>query len=440
MADTQVTTQDTSNLGSSLGVDLNKMPGFFKQEYQAKKEASKAKIEAENLEKKALLTEKQKVLDKDVAESHAKYEEVEKQMLPEPEFKPTQDNAVDIGGLFSMIATMGVALGGSGKLSGLNAMNAMGGMLKGYQQGRKDLFTKEQATFDKELAKMKAHNDALIQKLKNWNELKVKDKEAGFVAGELIAAEYPGLVAAKIHAQDLSGLAELTGKISDMNVKITEARIKTNLLGAGGGEAYALTNNYKIPIEEVARLNKDQMPIVAGKIESARVTSELADLIQQNPGSVGIAGSILAKADKYLPERYGSQPVDTVRSQIDSAIDSDTSIQGTPDQITQARVIAKKALDVVNARALAVSKRLLVSELQMQKQVIGIESMSDASAPTIFKNLAKDDLKGLKRYGISDPTIEKVEGEFGLSGKSQQERPFHWEYNADKTQRRKVYE
>jgi len=439
MADTQTITNDSS-LSDSLGFDINKLPGFLKQEATAKKAASTADIQAKALEESVGLEEKRKALEGISSEDKAHYEDVKKQMMPTPEFKPTQDNAADIGGLFSMIATMGVALGGSGKLSGLNAMNAMGGMLKGYQQGRKDLFTKEQATFDKELASMKAHNDELIKDLEQYNKLRVTDKEAALIKAGEITAKYPGVIAAKINAGDTKVVSDIAHSNSEMLMKITEARIKTNLLGAGGGEAYALINNYKIPIEEVARLNKDQMPIVASKVESARVTSELADLIQQNPGSVGIAGSILAKADKYLPERYGSQPVDTVRSQIDSAIDSDTSIQGTPDQITQARVIAKKALDVVNARALAVSKRLLVSELQMQKQVIGIESMSDASAPTIFKNLAKDDLKGLKRYGISDPTIEKVEGEFGLSGKSQQERPFHWEYNADKTQRRKVYE
>jgi hypothetical protein len=67
-----------------------------------------------------------------------KYEEIKSLMKPVPEFKPTQENALDLGAIFSMIGTMGVALGGSGKLSGMNALNAMNGMLQGYQQGRKD--------------------------------------------------------------------------------------------------------------------------------------------------------------------------------------------------------------------------------------------------------------------------------------------------------------
>jgi len=150
---------DTSNktaLKDSLGLDLNQLPGYLKQELKAKQEANKAKIESEQLETQARYTEKQKAIDEDVALTKQKYADVEKQLQPTPKFEPTQANALDIAGIFSLVATMGVALGGSGKLSSINALNSMGGMLKGYQQGRKDLFEKEQKTFDKELASMKA--------------------------------------------------------------------------------------------------------------------------------------------------------------------------------------------------------------------------------------------------------------------------------------------
>ena len=233
MADTQPLSQDASNLSSSLGVDLNKLPGFLKQEATARKAASDADIQAKSLEESVGFEQKRKALEGISSEDKAHYEDVKKQMMPTPEFKPTQDNAADIGGLFSMIATMGVALGGSGKLSGLNAMNAMGGMLKGYQQGRKDLFTKEQATFDKELASMKAHNDELIKDLEQYNKLRVTDKEAALLKAGEITAKYPGVIAAKINAGDTKVAADIAHSNSEMLMKMDEARTRLGLAGKG---------------------------------------------------------------------------------------------------------------------------------------------------------------------------------------------------------------
>jgi len=233
MADTQPLAQDSSTLGDSLGFDINKLPGFLKQEATAKKAASTADIQAKALEESVGLEEKRKALENISAEDKAHYEDVKKQMMPEPQFKPTKDNAADIGALFSMIATMGVALGGSGKLSGLNAMNAMGGMLKGYQQGRKDLFTKEQATFDKELASMKAHNDELIKDLEQYNKLRVTDKESALVKAGEITAKYPGVIAAKINAGDTKVVSDIAHSNSEMLIKMEETRNRLGLAGKG---------------------------------------------------------------------------------------------------------------------------------------------------------------------------------------------------------------
>ena len=423
MADTQITPSSNSEvLSQSLDTDLGKLPNFLKTQKEIGDKAVKQKVEYESAKTAAELGAKREAIEKIGAEDKAHYEEVKKEMKPIPEFKPTQDNAMDLGAIFSMVGTMGVALGGSGKLSGLNALNAMGGMLKGYQQGRKDLFAKEQATFDKEMTSMKAANDALLKDLEQYQKLRVTDKEAAMLkAGEIVAKNGP-IIKQAIETGQTENALEIAKANAKLHSEIMVKSIKTGLSSAGGGEAYALVNNYGVTPEEVSRLNKDQLPMVAAKIESARVTSELAKLIEENPGSVGIAGTMLAKADKYLPSRYGEQaknmPLLESSELLKQEMDSDTNVEGTPDQITKARVIAKKALDVVNARALAVSKRLLVSELQMQKGVIGIENMSDASGPTIFKNLAKDDLRSLTRYGISDPTIQKMENKLSVVGSS----------------------
>jgi hypothetical protein len=76
--------------------------------------------------------------------------------FPYPEFHPTKDNIESLSTLFGLIGVIGAALGGSGKMSATASLNAMGGMMKGWQQGRSDLWKKEKEEFDKGMLKVKA--------------------------------------------------------------------------------------------------------------------------------------------------------------------------------------------------------------------------------------------------------------------------------------------
>ena len=82
--------------------------------------------------------------------------EATRKSFPYPEFHPTKDNIESLSTLFGLIGVIGAALGGSGKLSATASLNAMGGMMKGWQQGRSDLWKKEKDEFDKGMLKVKA--------------------------------------------------------------------------------------------------------------------------------------------------------------------------------------------------------------------------------------------------------------------------------------------
>jgi len=115
--------------------------------------------------------------------------ERKKAEFPYPEFHPTEENATSLGGLFSLVGTMGVMLGGSGKLSSINALNAMGGMLKGWQQGRKDLYEREKANFDKEFQRIKQVHADLQSTLENYYKVAPYDKEAAYAIQQELAAK-----------------------------------------------------------------------------------------------------------------------------------------------------------------------------------------------------------------------------------------------------------
>lgn len=80
-----------------------------------------------------------------------------------PDFKPTQENLMSLSAMAGLIAVVGNVLGKTGGMSGLSAINSMTGMMKGYQQGRKDLYDREKAQFDKDMAKLKAEQEKLMR-------------------------------------------------------------------------------------------------------------------------------------------------------------------------------------------------------------------------------------------------------------------------------------
>jgi hypothetical protein len=98
--------------------------------------------------------------------------------LMNTEFIPTQDNAKDLGGLFSLIGVVGWAIGGSGKDSAIQAMTAMNGMLSGYQKGRTDLYKREKDTFDTKMKALQTKTLTLSNRLKQIAELAAIDTKA----------------------------------------------------------------------------------------------------------------------------------------------------------------------------------------------------------------------------------------------------------------------
>ena len=240
----EIEQEQSPQLKEAIGADFRQFP-FLKTEQAAKEKASDAKIKLESAKTALEAGEKRKVLEGVSAQNKADYETYKKAEVEPPEFKPTQDNAMDLGALFSVIATMGVALGGSGKLSSMNALNAMGGMLKGWQSGRKDLFTKEQAIFDKETTRIKTINDKLLKDLEQLQKLRVTDKDAALLKAAEISATHPGLIAQQLESGRLDVAADTAHQISVSTMKMRELAAKNAVSGKGGGSKSAINERFQ---------------------------------------------------------------------------------------------------------------------------------------------------------------------------------------------------
>jgi hypothetical protein len=160
-----------------------------------------------------------------------------------------------------------------------------------------------------------------------------------------------------------------------------------------------------LPREVVRRnLGPPEVQRVAARLQAAENTYSLAQAIQNNPQAAGLAGQLIGRLDRLDLSRYGSEGDPSVLGRILSSFIDRQQIQGTPDQVAQARSIAKLAVDVINARALSASggNRMLVSELNIMKSQIGIDSLSPLSSVTTYNNMADKDIEELAALGLSE--------------------------------------
>jgi len=70
---------------------------------------------------------------------------------PYEEFKPSKESLGGFAALGSLLMVAGGMMGGGGRMAGIGAMNNIAGMMKGYQQGRKDLYEQERTEFEKNM-------------------------------------------------------------------------------------------------------------------------------------------------------------------------------------------------------------------------------------------------------------------------------------------------
>ncbi|CAB5229801.1 hypothetical protein UFOVP1562_16 [uncultured Caudovirales phage] len=104
-------------------------------------------------------------------------------------FIPTQDTAVDIASLYSLVNVIGMSIGAGGKQNAMQAMHAMNGMLEGYQKGRGDLYKKEKDIFDTSMKTLKTKTDILQRRLKEIADLASKNAAAADQEADVLFAE-----------------------------------------------------------------------------------------------------------------------------------------------------------------------------------------------------------------------------------------------------------
>ena len=401
-----------------------------------------------------------------VSQQRAELERYRARRVELPDFVPTQENAMSLGTLFGLVGVAGTLMGGKGQQSAIGAMNAMSGMMAGWRQGRTDLYNRERQKYEQEMKRVQEQNAVLQRDFQDSLNLMKTDLDAGLARAREAAARHgvsiAGAAAARQGAAGLisymqslrSSMMQIEanssrlqgtyqrvadprnpGRILLLNTRTNEFLLdpQTNQpieAAPTGRPAGALSptevrqrrdvrgqirllENY-MTADEVENLGTREIPAVSSRIESAELSSRLAEEVRRNPQAAGLAARLIRRLEVLDPSRYGGDNQESTFGTIVSAVFGrsidNQSIEGPAEAVTKARQIAKLAVDVINARALAASggSRMLVSELNLQKGVIGLEGLTPESAPVVYQRLADDDIASMRRYGISYDTLADI--------------------------------
>ena len=140
-------------LGPTAAEKAGYGPAKFKELYEEEKKAKLAERQAETELEKTRRGE----LVQERARGEAEMRGIQERMGKE--FAPTPATQGELVTLFGMLGAVGGLMGRGGYTRAIGAMNAMGGMLKGYNQGRKDLFDREKEIFDRNQKALKEQLD-----------------------------------------------------------------------------------------------------------------------------------------------------------------------------------------------------------------------------------------------------------------------------------------
>ena len=204
-----------------------------------------------------------------------------------PTFTPSQEDLGTYAQLASSIMTMGLLIGAGGKSSAKIAVASMTGMLKGWKEGRKDLYERESRNFEKESARIsnirKDIQSDLDRAMKLWP---TKRKDA---IALIETARYKAGTDSVLGAMLYKGNYDGAMKLLESARKADEVKLKHEQDIAARAETARLTAQYR-----ASRLAQ-------GSAEKTQKATQQQFIVQRSVNSLGGVASAL-ESIVNLPE------------------------------------------------------------------------------------------------------------------------------------------
>jgi len=399
------------------------------------------------------------------------YQSVEgfREKNPAPELAPTKDNIQSLSTLFGLIGVIGMAMGGSGKQSATASLNAMGGMMKGWQQGRADLWKKEVQEFDKNMLSWKAKLDDAMKKAEAaYKILPYNRAEAESKLNEIISIMGSAVLKEKNRQQGFTPTYQLLENLAkdadsaikesgverrhreSMEARKTEASKPNYQFYASGDKVIAVNTKDPSDIKEVTnkelasaiklgtapkekglpKKGESQAKFVGDAIgrpvdvdAASKLTSGLSyiqglkELQEKNLTLGNVAGLSVAIADKVngflkpeLDPLTRTQTIDITQEALDKAWTEAQKDKSFTSLSEKSKVMAKKELDTIMLNLQTkYGNRAPVAEFRAAQAVLSRRT----SDPVAFNRTMQEETIGtyrrLNQLGFDKQDIEKMD-------------------------------
>ena len=265
---------------------------------------------------------------------------------PAPELAPTKDNIQSLSTLFGLIGVIGMAMGGAGKMSATASLNAMGGMMKGWQQGRADLWKKEVQEFDKNMLSWKSRLDDAMKKAEAaYKVLPYNRAEAESRLNEVIVSLGSGLLKEKNRQQGF----EPTYKVLENLAKDADSAIKESGVERRHQESLAARK------AETKQPSYSFFTTSDGRVMAVNIhnPADIKEVPKELAGAVKLG---TAPKEKGLPKKGESQAKfvgDTIGRPVD--VDAASKLTSGLSYIQGLKELQEKNLTLGNVAGLSVA-------------------------------------------------------------------------------------
>ena len=290
------TNLDVAPKPSSLSQTFGDLSGLYESTYKKPLEEKQKAQEAYAKEAGDIGIQKADIKARPAQQFAAQYADISKKYEPElmakpPEFKVDQNTASGIASMAALLPIAGALFGGKGQMSGIGALQAMDGVLKGYQAGNQQRIEFEKTKFEKELQNFKTHQDQ-IQKAFDRAVQGAKVNLSGAQAGlerDLAALDAKNLLA--IAKRD--GVVAAQNQFQAMNDKVFGELVKNQgaVLGVTQGAGPQATLARMLDPQTAAKTEPNAAKEIVDKVTSVKNTMDLVKKAQDPDIKFGEVGT-----------------------------------------------------------------------------------------------------------------------------------------------------
>ena len=403
-----------ASLGGVPGVDYSRMAKEIKTPEQvavaegelykqmepqrqriAEMESEKIKVDAAN--KAMFAEEEQKKIYNTENQRKRIYDE-----NPYPKLNPTKENVQSLATLFSLIGVIGFAMGGRGKMSAMNSLSSMTGLMKGWQQGRADLFKRDLQEFEKSMNSVKAILDSADKEADRIYKLLPVDRAKAETEMAALTASLGGQILKQ--KTQLQGIEQGISYIKDLNKTMNDAydrafKEKKETRETEQGKEQLRLREKEIDVNERLRTAQIQATreLKEGKITQQQMMSQRA---------VNSLGGLVSAV-----EAIKELPVGTTTGLLPNLQTKDGVLNYVRNNI--GRKITKRESEEMNTLFTGIGRNL--ASIEASGAATGLSELSKQMQSGLYINAGTDDpykvaikLADIKRIAVENilPAIE----------------------------------